>query len=168
MKESKYFTGPCQTPLGILLVTVTTDAVVSVRFAEDNGEHTRVGTSPLLEQAVHQIEEYFQGERREFDLPLDLSQGTEFQKVVWQDLMEIPFGEKRSYAELAVSSGSKGAARAVGAACSRNPLLLLVPCHRVLGSDGSLTGFAAGVEMKKWLLDHESSIQTVDDGRKGI
>ena len=110
--------------------------------------------TPLLERAEGQIREYFDGQRQEFDLPLTFA-GTDFQKKVWHALTEIPYGETVTYGALAERIGCPGGARAVGAANHCNPLPILVPCHRVVGAGGNLTGYAGGVEMKKSLLELE-------------
>ncbi len=110
---------------------------------------------PVLLSAKQQLEEYFQGQRKVFDVPLDF-QGTPFQKQVWQALLTIPFGETRSYQEIAVQIGNPMAVRAVGAANGRNPISIIAPCHRVIGSNGRLVGFAGGLENKKILLQIES------------
>lgn len=107
-----------------------------------------------LRDTAHQLEEYFSGERRDFDLPLRLD-GTEFQKRAWRNLMEIPYGGTRSYGEQAQRIGNAKASRAVGLANGKNPIPIVVPCHRVIGADGSLTGFGGGIERKRWLLAHE-------------
>ena len=109
---------------------------------------------PLLVQAKTQIEEYFSGKRTTFDLPL-APVGTDFQKRVWTALCTIPFGESRAYSELAEQIGRPKAVRAVGAANGRNPISIIVPCHRVIGRNGKLTGYAGGLERKAWLLAHE-------------
>ena len=111
------------------------------------------GARPLRE-AARQLGEYFAGERREFDLPLRL-EGTDFQRRVWKMLTEIPYGETWSYGQLAKRIASPKGFRAVGLANGRNPISILVPCHRVIGADGSLTGYGGGVERKRWLLAHE-------------
>jgi methylated-DNA-[protein]-cysteine S-methyltransferase len=111
----------------------------------------------VLAAAVAQLEQYFAGTRNDFDLPLD-PVGTDFQQSAWDALRTIPFGETVSYGEQARRMGDVRKARAVGAANGRNPISIIVPCHRVVGSDGSLTGFAAGVETKAWLLDHEREV----------
>lgn len=110
--------------------------------------------TPLLAKAAGQLREYFAGERKVFDLPLS-PQGTAFQRRVWEKLCEIPYGERRSYGELAGMIGNPKASRAVGMANHRNPIMIVIPCHRVLGKDGSLTGYAGGLEMKKVLLNLE-------------
>ena len=112
------------------------------------------GSNAVLEQALTQLEEYFAGTRREFDLPLD-PQGTPFQQSVWMVLRTIPYGRTISYGQQAGQLGDPNKARAVGAANGKNPLSIVVPCHRVIGSGGQLTGFAAGLDVKSWLLDHE-------------
>ncbi len=110
---------------------------------------------PVLQTACRQLREYFEGHRTHFDFPID-PQGTEFQKTVWQALLDIPFGQTLSYMDLAKRLGDPKAIRAVAAANGQNPLWVVVPCHRVVGSDGSLTGYAGGLHRKKWLLNHES------------
>ena len=112
------------------------------------------GTTPVLDEAISQLEEYFAGTRREFDLPLDPA-GTAFQQSAWMVLRTIPYGQTISYGQQAEQLGDPNKARAVGAANGKNPLSIVVPCHRVVGSNGHLTGFAAGIDVKSWLLDHE-------------
>ena len=112
------------------------------------------GTTPMLDRTVTQLEEYFAGTRREFDLPLD-PPGTPFQQSAWMVLRTIPYGQTISYGQQALQLGDPNKARAVGAANGKNPLSIVVPCHRVIGSTGQLTGFAAGLDIKSWLLDHE-------------
>jgi methylated-DNA-[protein]-cysteine S-methyltransferase len=111
-------------------------------------------TNPVLVGAVSQLTAYFEGTRISFDLPLDLV-GTDFQVDCWLALGTIPYGETRSYAEQAALVGRPTATRAVGAANGRNPVPIVLPCHRVIGADGSLTGFGGGIDSKRWLLDHE-------------
>ena len=115
------------------------------------------GASRVLEEATQQLDEYFAGVRTSFELQLDLH-GTAFQLAAWNALAEIPFGETRSYAEQAERLGRPAAYRAVGAANGRNPVSIVLPCHRVLGSDGSLTGFAGGLDAKRGLLAHERAV----------
>ncbi len=109
---------------------------------------------PVLGAAAQQLEEYFLGDRTVFDLPL-APRGTAFQLRAWQALREIPYGETRSYGQQAARIGRPTAVRAIGGANSRNPISIVVPCHRVVGSDGTLTGFGGGLDTKRWLLDHE-------------
>jgi methylated-DNA-[protein]-cysteine S-methyltransferase len=133
----------------VLLVDREKPGRVRLPHLEERGDH------PVLSEGRSQLEAYFAGRLCRFELPL-AAEGTDFQKRVWAGLSRIPFGETRSYGELARELGSPGASRAVGAANGRNPLGIVVPCHRVIGSTGSLTGFAAGIEAKRWLLSHES------------
>lgn len=113
---------------------------------------------PCLQQARQELDEYFRGQRRSFDLPLDWSLGTEFQQQVWQALCTIGHGQTRSYAQVAASLGRPQAARAVGLAVGRNRISIIVPCHRVLGSQGALTGYAGGLDRKRRLLTLEGSL----------
>ena len=113
---------------------------------------------PVLLQAAAQLRDYFDGKRQHFDLPLDLSHGTAFQQSVWQALLAIPAGATTSYGQLSAGIGKPAAVRAVGAAVGRNPISVIVPCHRVLGSDGSLTGYAGGLERKTALLELEGAL----------
>jgi methylated-DNA-[protein]-cysteine S-methyltransferase len=124
------------------------------RVASINADEFVEGTTPILEQAVSELEEYFDGTRREFDMPLD-PVGTPFQQSAWMILRTIPYGQTISYGQQALQLGDPNKARAVGAANGKNPLSIVVPCHRVIGSTGHLTGFAAGLDVKSWLLDHE-------------
>ena len=118
-------------------------------------EQDELGESPLLKQAEAEVAEYLAGERKVFTVPVR-AEGTSFQKAVWDALQRIPFGETRSYGEIAREVGSPKGARAVGMACNRNPILLMIPCHRVVGSTGKLIGFACGLPMKERLLQLES------------
>jgi len=111
----------------------------------------------IIDEATRQLAEYFDGTRTDFDVPLD-PVGTEFQQEAWSALRKIPFGETLSYGEQAARMGDRNKARAVGAANGRNPISIIVPCHRVVGSNGSLTGFAGGVDAKRFLLDHERQV----------
>jgi len=124
------------------------------RITSIDDEELVEGTTPVLDEAISQLEEYFTGTRREFDLPLDPA-GTEFQQSAWMVLRTIPYGTTISYGQQAERLGDPNKARAVGAANGKNPLSIVVPCHRVVGSNGHLTGFAAGIDVKSWLLDHE-------------
>jgi methylated-DNA-[protein]-cysteine S-methyltransferase len=123
------------------------------RLERETGE-TVERDSGAASEAARQLREYFAGARVAFELPL-AAQGTPFQQRVWQALRAIPPGETRSYGAIADAIGRPGASRAVGAANGRNPIAVVVPCHRVIGSDGSMTGYASGVERKRWLLEHE-------------
>ncbi len=133
---------------------ITNTFIAEERTAKLMEEMVREKTH-LIEKAVMQLEEYLAGVRREFDLPLHL-QGTEFQKKVWQALCSIPYGETRSYQQIAAMVGNEKACRAVGMANNRNPVMILVPCHRVIGKNGKLVGYAGGLDMKEALLRLES------------
>ena len=142
------------TPLGVAKITGNSEGLSSIIVLDSEEPLTDV-IPESLEDAVYQLNEYFEGIRTEFQLDLN-PEGTEFQKKVWLELQNIPYGRTASYMELSKLIGDPKAIRAVGAANSRNPLWIVVPCHRVIGSDGSLTGYAGGLHRKKWLLDHES------------
>lgn len=120
----------------------------------NNGQCTGEQHSKLLAEACRQLDEYFQGQRKQFDLPIDY-RGTPFQEKVWKELRNIPYGETRSYEDIAMGVGSPKAVRAVGQANHRNPILLIIPCHRVIHKNGDISGFACGIETKKYLLDLE-------------
>lgn len=136
------------TDIGIIEIGVTDGAVSLIRIAAEKSESV---FTELSDEAFRQITEYLSGKRQKFDLPLKIT-GTDFQKKVYSALLDIPYGETASYGEIAARTGNPKAARAVGGACNKNPLLLVVPCHRVVGASGSLTGFAAGIETKQKLL----------------
>jgi len=146
-------------PVGPLALTAEGDALVEVDLAVSPESSASVAdptsASPLLAEAARQLDAYFAGELREFDLPLRPN-GTPFQLAVWDALREIPYGQTASYADVARRIGRPTAARAVGHANGRNPLAVVVPCHRVIGSDGSLTGYSGGLEMKRVLLTLEA------------
>lgn len=112
---------------------------------------------PMVKKAIDQLREYFAGTRKKFDLKLDL-QGTDFQVDAWRSLAKVPYGKTASYAEQAASIGRPKAVRAIGGANGRNPVAVILPCHRIIGADGSLTGFGGGLPVKVWLLEHEQRI----------
>jgi methylated-DNA-[protein]-cysteine S-methyltransferase len=149
-----------QTPIDRLVVASDGSAIVGVWMAnaepDDASWADRCGTDSLLDEARRQLVAYFAGRLRAFDLPL-APNGTDFQRRVWSTLREIPFGATISYAELARRVSNAAAVRAVGAANGRNPIPIIVPCHRVIGSSGSLTGFGGGLHRKQWLLRHEGA-----------
>ena len=146
-------------PIGTLWLCQQDDALVGIHGAAPAvSKQYEEKSTPLLEEATRQLTEYFCGTRRVFDLPL-APKGTPFQQAVWQTLREIPYGEVRSYKDIAKTIGRPKACRAVGQANNRNPLLIVQPCHRVIGTNGSLTGFAHGIDMKAFLLNLESNLK---------
>jgi methylated-DNA-[protein]-cysteine S-methyltransferase len=147
------------TPLGRLRLVSDGTHLVTIEFEGRHGHGTgdHEVCDPVLSSCASQLEEYFAGERDTFDLPLAAG-GTDFQRAVWAALADIPYGELRSYRDIAEAIHNPAAVRAVGAANGRNPLPIVVPCHRVIGSDGSLTGFAGGLEAKTRLLQLEGAL----------
>lgn len=144
-----------QTPIGLAELIGDEHGLASIKVLE---EAKPIDIIPeVLEDAVYQFQEYFEKKRKQFDLKLNPA-GTTFQKKVWQQLQEIPFGKTVSYLELSKTLGDPKAIRAVAAANGKNPLWIVVPCHRVIGSNGDLVGYAGGLSRKKWLLDFESPV----------
>ncbi len=146
-------------PIGSLMIstdgTALTGLYMGTPSKRPNIEDWREDPDELvLRETAQQLNEYFSGKRRKFELPLKFN-GTEFQHRVWHALTEIPFGETRTYGQLARHIGNPAACRAVGLANGKNPIAVIVPCHRVIGADGSLTGFGGGLPRKEWLLGHE-------------
>ncbi|HET8763709.1 MAG TPA: methylated-DNA--[protein]-cysteine S-methyltransferase [Rhodanobacter sp.] len=153
---------PVATPLGTFVVAARDEAVAGGWFegqkyfpAISAEAGWREASTPVLDEARRELDAYFAGRLTRFEVPL-APDGTEFQRKVWTALCAVPFGETTTYAALAQAIGRPGAFHPVGAAVGRNPMSLFVPCHRALGSDGSLTGYAGGLTRKRWLLDHES------------
>ncbi len=142
-----------KSPLGITKIVGDVNGISEISVS-DEGE-VSVSIPKELEPAVIQLQDYFEGKRTHFNLKLN-PKGTEFQQRVWQELLNIPFGKTLSYLELSKKLGDVKAIRAVAAANGKNPLWIVVPCHRVIGTDGSLTGYAGGLGRKKWLLEHEN------------
>lgn len=148
-----------ESPLGTIDLFAQGEALVGLylpatRWPLPERARAIARTTPILERAAAQLAEYFAGARRDFELPLAPA-GTEFQRTVWRALQAIPFGATRSYAELARAIDRPSASRAVGAANGRNPISIVVPCHRVIGASGDLTGYGGGMAAKQWLLVHE-------------
>lgn len=149
----KTHTTYCKSPLGPIKIVGNQDCIVSLDFVEEE----RPGDPDLpfcLKAGAKQIDEYFKGNRSKFLLNLD-PQGTKFQKKIWQQLETIPFGEVVSYRQIAGAIGNPRACRAVGSANGKNPISIIIPCHRVIGSDGRLTGYGGGLWRKEWLIKHE-------------
>jgi methylated-DNA-[protein]-cysteine S-methyltransferase len=153
--------GTLQAPFGMLTVVASDRGVRYITFEEDAHPKSYVdmvvrddSEHPVVASALMQLREYLAGDRTSFDLPLDL-QGTDFQVEAWNALAKIPFGSTMSYAQQAASIGRPKATRAIGSANGRNPVVIVLPCHRVIGANGSLTGFGGGLHVKSWLLDLE-------------
>jgi len=151
-----------ESPVGKLKLVASEIGLIAVLWENDKPQRVPLkdliedNNENILREAERQLKEYFAGKRRSFSIPLDM-RGTPFQKDVWRILQTIPFGETLSYGQIANRLGRPGASRAVGAANGRNPISIVVPCHRVIGSTGKLTGFAGGLDIKAHLLDLESS-----------
>ncbi|MEL6850783.1 MAG: methylated-DNA--[protein]-cysteine S-methyltransferase [Bacteroidota bacterium] len=141
------------TPVGPVEITASEQGILSLSFTDYPTYEIQPNHEHLL-HCIEQLDEYFDGKRTHFTVFLDM-QGTDFQRRVWRELREIPLGHTRSYLEIAKRVQSPNAVRAVGSACGRNKHWLLVPCHRVIGSDGKLTGYAGGLKRKRWLLEYE-------------
>jgi methylated-DNA-[protein]-cysteine S-methyltransferase len=146
------------TPIGGLGVAVDGDAVVGVSFGAVARPEEAPNPDATLELALRELREYFAGERLEFTVPIEVIRGSEFERAVWAEIAAIPYGETISYGAIAHAVGEPGGAQAVGTACHRNPLPIIVPCHRVIGSDGKLVGFGGGLHRKRWLLQLETRI----------
>jgi methylated-DNA-[protein]-cysteine S-methyltransferase len=149
-------TAVIKTPLGFAEIKGDENGLISISVLDE--ELTTDIIPEVLEDAVYQLQEYFQGNRKEFHLSLN-PQGTNFQKRVWDELVNIPYGKTTSYLELSKKLGDVKAIRAVAVANGKNPLWIVVPCHRVIGSNGDLIGYAGGLHRKKWLLEHESPVK---------
>jgi methylated-DNA-[protein]-cysteine S-methyltransferase len=142
-----------KTPLGITKIVGDENGICEISVINDGDYSTKV--PKVLKECVSQLQNYFEGNRINFDFKIN-PQGTAFQKKVWQELLEIPFGKTISYLDLSKKMGDVKAIRAVAAANGKNKLWIVIPCHRVIGTDGSLTGYAGGLWRKKWLLEHEN------------
>lgn len=146
------------TPIGAVSVAATGRAVRAVRFGTVAQARPTGTDFDLLGEVLDQLRGFFAGSRTDFDVPLAAQVGSPFERAVWSQLREIPYGQMRTYGDVARALGQAGAARAVGVACNRNPLPLLVPCHRVVGAGGKLVGFGGGLAAKRWLLEHEATV----------
>ena len=152
--DNKLIKGYIETPLGTIRVSGSQEAVRSIHFMDEKVADP-ANPAGEVQKCLEQLDEYFQNMRREFTVKIAF-EGTTFQKQVWEYLTKIPFGNHRSYMDIAKYLGDVKKIRAVGTANGANPLAIVVPCHRVIGSDGSLVGYAGGVWRKKWLLEHEN------------
>lgn len=147
-----------KSPIGVLKISEENNRITGVDLQRENTDvvvtQRHQQHTDLLYEAYKQLNEYFAGRRREFELPLYF-RGTVFQQTVWRELQKIPYGETRSYADIAIGIGNPKAVRAIGQANHRNPIMIIVPCHRVINKNGTLGGFGCGLEVKKFLLDLE-------------
>ena len=153
-----------ESPIGPLTLWEENDHLIELHFGVSDAAEPFLQETPLMQEANRQLDAYFAGELQRFELPL-APKGTVFQQACWRALLEIPYGQTRSYAEQAAAIGNPKATRAVGMANHRNPLPILIPCHRVVGKDGKLTGYAGGIHIKAYLLNLELAA-TVENRRK--
>lgn len=157
MTAQTFYFQSMSSPIGDVFLLADEDALVAVDLRQQQDTrytHAIEQPTPVLKIAAQQLGEYFNGQRKRFDVPLRFD-GTPFQQQAWQALLDIPFGETRSYSEQAQAIGNPKAVRAIGLANSRNPIAIIVPCHRVIGKSGQLTGYAGGLALKQFLLQHE-------------
>lgn len=158
MKTIYYY----HSPIGILKLVCTKDSLEQLTFVKEADSNEK-NTFKIILTCKEQLDKYFDGQLEVFDIPLTFSTGTKFQKSVWQALKDIPFGETKSYKDIAVSIGNPKAVRAVGGANNKNPISIIIPCHRVIGSNGNLVGYASGLANKEWLLFHEKKYRIKND-----
>lgn len=156
-QPSRYLLHLTDLPVGPITLAATDQALIWLKFGIRPYEGATPGTHPILQAAAQQLREYFAGQRRTFDLPL-APEGTEFQRRVWDALCAIPFGETCSYGAVAAAIGQPKAARAVGMANNRNPISIIIPCHRVIGANGALVGYGSGLPIKETLLRLEGTL----------
>jgi len=147
-----------ESPIGTIEIKADEQSILSVQFKDTNKVETSFSENEISKNGKQQLSEYFASERKEFDLPLQLS-GTDFQNKVWTELQVIPYGKTISYLQLAKNLGDPKCIRAAGTANGKNPFAIVVPCHRVIGSNGDLIGYAGGLWRKQWLLEHEHNLQ---------
>lgn len=140
-------------PIGAIEVATNEDSIIKLDFVEELGKNDE-NAPEILKRAIKQLDEYFQGKRKTFDLKLG-AEGTTFQQSVWQQLIKVPFGSTATYGEIAKAVGNEKASRAVGGANNKNKIAIVIPCHRVVGSQGKMVGYAGGLWRKEWLLQHE-------------
>lgn len=143
-------------PIGVIKIESDENSITKLDFVDDTMGDSSQAIPQVLKIALKQIEEYFQGKRKIFDLNLK-TEGTEFQKMVWNSLIEVPYGDTSCYGDIAAAIGNSKASRAVGGANNKNKIAIIIPCHRIVGADGSLTGYAGGLWRKEWLLQHEKN-----------
>lgn len=150
------YKGYYQSPIGNIEIVSDSNSIVELSFTEEKGTELTADAPEILRAALKQIAEYFQGSRKSFELKLN-AQGTEFQKKVWHQLTQVPYGKTACYGDIALAVGNHKASRAVGGANNKNRIAIIIPCHRIVGADGSMTGYAGGIWRKEWLLQHEKT-----------
>ena len=143
-----------KTPIGTARIVGNQEGISEISVLNEEADSTQLVPEVLLE-CVKQLSEYFEGERKDFSIKIN-PKGTDFQKTVWDELLNIPFGKRTTYMKQTLKLGNEKAIRAVASANGKNPIWIVIPCHRVVGTDGSLTGYASGLWRKKWLLEHEN------------
>lgn len=146
-----------KSPIGWITLTASANALRSIAFLEDKPSSDSISTNEILEQTIIQLNEYFKGTRTSFDIPLGL-EGTNFQQKVWKQLQQIPYGQTITYSELATRLEDPQKARAVAGANGLNPIPIIIPCHRVIGTNNKLTGYSGGIKRKEFLLKHEGAL----------
>ncbi len=151
--EQNLYTTFLESPVGWLKITADEESLLSIEF-KDSKENSKNKLPEILVKTKKQLQEYFRGKRKTFQLKIR-PEGTEFQKKIWELVQNVPFGKTVSYLKIAMQSGSEKNTRAVGLANGKNPIPIVIPCHRIIGSNGKLTGYAGGIEKKQWLLKHE-------------
>lgn len=156
INNNTFYTSYYSSPVGILKIICDKEALVSVSHSHEIAKSYKNSDHPILNETIRQLEEYFENKRKKFDLPIKIN-GTEFQNKVWNELGKIPFGKIKTYGEIAKLVNSENANRAVGLACKMNPLMIILPCHRVIGAKHELTGFSIGIDKKLYLLNHEKA-----------
>ena len=148
------YIGQMDTPIGQLVLRSTDRGLISIS-RQENIHLIRTTPHEIIDKAIFQLDQYFKGLLEDFDLPLDLEEYADFYRQVWTALCDIPYGQTKTYRDIAYAISNPKAVRAVGRANGKNPIAIVVPCHRVIGMNGALTGYAGGIEMKRWLLLHE-------------
>lgn len=151
----KFFNAYYQSPIGKIHLQADDDALILISFMDDSDNERTTTLSPVLKNTIRQLDAYFKGTLKSFDLPLK-AEGTSFQQTVWKELANIPFGQTITYLQLAKRLGNVKVIRAAASANGKNPIGIIIPCHRVIGADGKLTGYAGGLHRKQWLLQHEA------------
>lgn len=165
--KEQIFVGYFLSPIGNLTITSNGFSITSILFPDKESIKITENSDRIILKCITQFSEYFEGKRVVFDLPL-LPQGTEFQNRVWSEVLSIPFGETSTYGLISKQLGDSNLSRAVGMANGANPIPIIIPCHRVIGNNGRLTGYAGGLDRKKWLLNHEQTHYKITKGQLNL